>query len=317
MFSTTSTAGSHPDAETLAAFAEGRIQDPGRRRAVIEHVADCGACGETVADAMAFLAESEESGDDADVVPIRATAPPAGDARRGGRIPAWAWTMAAVLSLIVLGVAALLFGPQDRMHRHGDLLAAGSAELLTPLNDAQRKAAAAAIRPPDDALGFNAPSPEARAFDLGVRLVDARAALATDDPTVRDTAFAALADRTVDLPALSDTVDGLEAPDSQKAAVLIDLEDRLEDLPESEVPAFSLALGRFVEAARLAAAAGGAAFFEQEAFGRTLTDLRQHRLSEETRERLERMPAPGETPSPERLAEIERLLGEVVDRESR
>lgn len=323
MHSNPAPTGSHPDAETLAVFAEGRLDDLQRRRQVIEHLADCVSCSEAVADAMAFLREAEGEDDEAEVVPLRRTTPPGtADGRRGGRIPAWAWTMAAILTLMLLGAGALLFGPQDRMHRHGDLLVADSTELLAPWSDAQRSAAAGILRPEDGALGFS-DSPEARGFALGVRLTDARVvsmaagASMAADATVRSAAFARLAEGLVDLPGFSDAVDGLEDSNSPFDSLLDEIEDRLADVPEERLPAFSLAFGRFVEATRLAAAVGATEFFAQEAFARTLADLRQHRLSPEVRKRLEALPTGDGEITSARFEQVERSLAEIIEIEGR
>lgn len=267
----------HPDDETLAAFVDGTLSER-RRWEVTEHMASCEDCYEIFTETARFLNEHAEHAQEEDPQP--ATVVPF--TRRGVQMPARSWFAAAAVLLLALAGAWLVLrgGPAGPV----DPLRATSGELLALLDDEVRETAADHVwEERSDAFSFSAPSSDALAFSLGVHLVDAQAALEAGDDEAARQSLDRLAEILMDDPDTDLSGAASDLARNPRLADLAALERRL----EGEVPARRLALGRFVETARLAAAAGSEEFFArpevQEAFER----IANSDLSEPARRELE------------------------------
>lgn len=246
----------HPDDETLAAYVDGTLSPP-QREDVTQHLASCEDCYEIFAETARFLHEQDADSKSGDVVPFR---------RRGVQMPARSWiAVAAVLLVALLGAWLLLRGGSGPT----DPLQASSGELLALLDAEARNSITPHLwRERASGSAFSNSLLDPLAFSVGVHLVDAQAALETGDDETTRKALEALALILAESPDvdLSGAVSDLgRAP---KRTDLEDLESRL----AGELPAGPLARGRFVETARLAAAAGSEEFFQrpevQDAFER-------------------------------------------------
>ena len=285
----------HPDDETLAAFVDGTLPEP-RRREVTEHLASCEDCYEIFAETARFLGEHPEHAREKDPQPARVIP----FTRRGLRMPARAWIAAAAVLLVALAGAWLVLqgGPAGPV----DPLGATSGELLALLDGQDRKAVAGHLWSEEaDALAFS-PSRESQAFSLGVHLVDARAALETGDDEAARRSLEALAEILLDSPDTDLSGAASDLADNPQLADLDALERRL----AGEVPADRLALGRFVETARLAAAAGSEAFFTRPEVQEALVRAGEGDLGDSSRRKLETARTAGH------LEEVETALADLI-----
>lgn len=266
----------HPDDETLAAFVDGTLPEP-RRREVTEHLASCEDCYEIFAETARFLGEHPEHAREKDPQPARVIP----FTRRGLRMPARSWVAAAAALLIVLAGAWLMLqgGPAEPI----DPLASSSGELLALLDGPGREAAVEHLWSEESgALAFS-PSPDAQAFSLGVHLVDAQAALETGNDEAAKRALDALAEILLDSPDTELSGAASDLAQNPRLADLAALERRL----AGEVPADRLALGRFVETARLAAAAGSEPFFARPEVQEAFTRAGEGDLGDSSRRKLD------------------------------
>ncbi len=260
----------HPDDETLAAYVDGTLPR-GRRREVTVHLASCEDCYEVFTETARFLRDEDQK--PATVVPFT---------RRGVQMPARSWFAAAAVLLLALVGAWLVLrgGPAGPV----DPLGATSGELLALLGDETRERAAEHVwEERSDAFSFSAPSSNALAFSLGVHLVDARAALEAGDDEAARRSLDRLAEVLLDGPDTDLSGAASDLARDPRLAGLATLERRL----EGEVPASRLALGRFVETARLAAAAGSQDFFTRPEVQVTFERIANSDLSEPARRELE------------------------------
>lgn len=289
----------HPDEETLAAFVDGALPAPKRRR-VTEHLASCEDCYEVFAETARFLDEHaqhrKKPASPGRVVPFD---------RRGLRLPARAWIAAAAVLVVALVGAWLVLrgGPTGPI----DPLRATSEEIVTLLNEETREAAVEHLwDETSDALAFSRPSPEARAFSLGVHLVDAQAALEAGDEEAARRSLEAVAEILLDAPATDLSGAASDLVREPKLSDLAALERRL----AGEVPVHRLRQGRLVETARLAAAAGSEEFFARPEVQEAFEEMRRQDFSEPARRELERsLTATDPEVMEEALADVIRLEG--------
>lgn len=152
-----------PEIETLAAFVDGRLESA-ELSAVVEHLADCDACRELVAECRALVGELGPAGVEAPagVQPLRRFA------------PRWVWGLAAVLAVASVGL--------------GYFLMAKAPAVDAVLADFGRRGEAARLpadwtdaRWPVMRGEHSAVTERALAFRLGVRWADLALALGLGD----------------------------------------------------------------------------------------------------------------------------------------
>lgn len=269
-----------PDLEDLAAFADGRLA-AGRRAAVVEHLASCEGCYEVYAETLRVseeLAAVEDEPANDELAPVVVHP----------RSFRWAWPAAAALAaaaaiVLVLRlpdflstsrtsgelVAAAGIGPESRLGNEWDVH--GWTETRGSTNPYGRL------------------SPEERWFRIGVRVVDLRGALAIGG---RDVASGIVAQIVLLL-------------ESEEFAIQNILYEPMREALESDAPTESLIemgsqaeehlfpenaayfeLGKWVEAARLAAIAGEARYFESREFRGFLRRLPREELPASVVEKL-------------------------------
>ena len=145
-------------------------------------------------------------------------------------------------------------------------------------------------------------------FQLGVRLVDAQAALAGGSEEAQVEALeelAVLLNRMGDTDLSGAADDLLRAPTPESLGAL---ERRL----ATEVPTVPMAFGRFAEASRLAAAAGAQDFFAREETLRALEEFLAADRLVLVRDELEGIRTMIQGDGVRDLAELERLWGGVI-----
>lgn len=262
----------HPDAETLAAFVDGRLSGAERNR-VVEHLAACDRCHEVVTDTVHLLrdpalAEDEEEDISPAVTPGKVLRPPAGRFRR-------ALPLAAALAAAAL-VALLVWTPAGEWILNPLFPTAGTVADLTnplPLDDATRTAVGTVERHwptylgPDDGMTHAA----ATAFRLGVRNAELGVALAADAGSVGEYTREVLS--LLAEVEFSAHIASLYEPGPTPAR-LAEADGKLAELLGRDTPWY--ALGRWAGVARLAADTGHTGWFARPAPRRTLRSLRRN-----------------------------------------
>lgn len=297
------TAGTHPELETVAAFVDGRLSAEARRR-MVEHLATCDDCQELVSETVLLLREPDAD-DDRDADP-EADGDEAGEAPpRSGRllVPPPGRFRRALPLIAALGAAAclvmLLWTPAgDWILGRGEGVRAAKLVAALPTGrTALRERLAQGVDEHGwpQVLGGVPPATPAQeaTFRLGVRLVELDAALRSGDT---ETARIVLA-------RIDALLEGLEMPpglaryyvgpdgiaDGLSSGMplpeLLDRSDQADDLltPDPRhgpgpIDATYLALGKWAEAAQLAAAAGDVDWFGETAPRRQLAQLRRAEL---------------------------------------
>ena len=225
-----------PSAETLSAYLRGTLSSA-ERAAVEKHVAACEDCFEQLAAAAAFRVEEEGSAAIADL--------------SAARRPRRSWYVAIAAAVVALAVWGVVRQRATTVGAGGEMLA-----LADGLGDVSqlRAAAAQAWTGGGGGLAFGGGLPaRKRAFRLGVHLLDARVALAAEDPERWDDALDRIAalvpqgDATTALERLRAQANG-EGGRSGRA-------DGLERLTAASrrLDAQAFDLGAWAEAGRLAA----------------------------------------------------------------
>ena len=295
----------HPSPEVLAAFVDGRLAGDARAE-VVAHLDRCRDCYEVFAGTLRFQRQEEPRG--------RVLRP----ARFGA--PRWVWWTAAAAAVLVVAIVVPvawedlgLGGTDDE----GEVLLA-TAELASALGSAGAACSADASGLLAGGFAFaGGTGPQEAALRAGVRLMDLAAAARGRELDGAGEALEGLARLLADAGldrALEDDLDAArEALAEADALALERAVGRLEDGAEGALDPFHLALGKWAEAGRLAAASGENALFRSAPFVGFLEALGERDLPEpwaEAVRRVEELTA-GE-PGPGELRALERTLGRLI-----
>jgi hypothetical protein len=305
-----------PGSEVLAAFLDGRLSGEERRR-VVEHLDACEDCYAVFSEAVRFQGEEE----------------PRGRVVRSERFGTrrWVWTSvaAAAVLLVLVAVPLLRMSPQRPVVATlpGGGEAASASEALAARIEPQEGGFPADAAPwpgwgDERGLGFaGAALPPTRAsFRAGVRLVDLRMAIRGENPRAARAALDGL-ERTLEAAGAAAAVrDELTAASEAAAAAdfaaLAEAANEIEDRAARLLDPHLLSFGAWVEAGRLAATLGDAAYFASPAFLATLAEVPRAALPEAAAEPLAQIEAltggATEPPSPERLAELRTQLTRLL-----
>ena len=303
---TSSTAGRHPELETVAAFVDGRLAGDERRR-MVEHLASCDDCQELVTETVLLLrepaaADGRDADDPADddeesgkspPASGRLLVPPPGRFRRA--LPLIAALTAAA------GIALLLWTPAgDWILRRDDRVV--PVEDLTSALPTDQPALQQALSDGIDGHGWPTPlgdtppaTPEQEAtFQLGVRLSELDAALRAGDGRSAKTLTYRIESllRSLELPPAlaryytgpSSIGEGLEAGATSEGLLHLSAEADSSLAPDPRdggagfVDATYFALGKWAAAAQLAVAAGDLDWFDEPGPRRQLRQLRRAEL---------------------------------------
>jgi hypothetical protein len=236
-----------PNAETLAAYGDGKLS-PAERREVEKHLAACEDCFELFAGSAAFrLGDAESS--------------PVIELSQRQRAPRRWWRAAVAAAVVATGVWVLVPRQLGKPTAPAEVLA--FAERLGG-TDELRDAAAHSWRG-GVGVGFSGPSGAKRAFRLGVHLFDARVALVAHDA---DHWLTALDEANLLVASGSESariLDGLRGGDGARggsAANRKDLDQLVRLVREPAPEAFDF--GAWAEAGRLAALGGRGTFLNSE-----------------------------------------------------
>jgi hypothetical protein len=295
----------HPSPEALAAFVDGRLSgDP--RAQVMAHLDRCRDCYEVFAETVRFQGAEE----------------PRGRVVRSSRFgaPQWVWWTAAAAAVLVVAIVApviwedLGLGGTDG---EGEVLLS-SAELAATLGSAGPASSADASGLLAGGFAFaGGAGPREAAFRAGVRLMDLAAAARGLELDGAGEALEGLARLLADAGldrVLEDDLDAArEAVAEADALALERAVGRLEAGAEGALDPFHLALGKWAEAGRLAAASGETALFRSPAFVGFLEALGKRDLQEPSAEAVRRVEelAAGEL-GPAELRALERTLGGLI-----
>lgn len=255
-----------PSLEDLAAFLEGRLSGDKRAR-IVAHLADCPDCYEIFAEAARFELSEEGKVEDPDPpAVIEVPREPMEDPPAGKVIPfpsrpvfRWVSSIAAVLAMVALGIP--LYKQYYTMPQ------INSAELVTPA--VSEKAAEDpfwsdfAERGSGDDAGSSTIPHEVL---LGAHALNLRLSLSRDDQDRALNDLAGINDHIGKIGLLPDQTEAYlriqtQIADGKPARQFLREADRIEaTLPVEEDPYF--ALGKWVEAGRLAALAENPEFFQ-------------------------------------------------------
>lgn len=295
----------HPSPAALAAFVDGRLVGEARTE-VVAHLDRCRDCYEVFAGTVRFQRQEEPQG--------RVLRP----ARFGA--PQWMWWAAAAAAVLVVAIVVpvvwedLGLGGADG---EGEVMPA-TAELASALGPGGPGTAATPWPGWPGGHSFMGDlGGEAVAFRVGVRLMDLAAAARSErfeeaGPVLRDLdrllAGSAGADALEeDLDRVRQALEGGDARGLERAVA------RLETNAEGVFDPFRLALGKWAEAGRLAAASGEAELFRSPAFTGLLETLGERELAEAAAVyRIEELTR--QDPGPEELDELERTFGRLIGR---
>lgn len=303
-----------PDLEMLAAFVDGRLEGH-ERAAMVEHLADCAACGEIYAETVALqdaVEAPEEFSEEARVETAEDADDEPKDEASGAKVlthPRFWRRVAPLAAAATVLLAAGLWllrapSPGDFAALEGVLSATAPAPSWTePFRSGDVRG--------EIPVGL---TPEARAFRLGVRAVDLHAALVWNEADRMESLASEMRDLLEDVDpgyaaVYTQLARGEATPDERLATsrqLTADLAAGL--LPVDPDP---FELGRFVETARLAAASGDRQHFGR-AFRRRLDRFRGGDLPPETAELLARVAAT--TRGEPDLAATAKALDELVHR---
>jgi hypothetical protein len=295
----------HPSPEVLAAFVDGRL-DGDARAEVVAHLDRCRDCYEVFAGTVRFQRQEEPRG--RVLRPVRFGA------------PQWVWwTAAAAAVLVVAIVVPVVWEDLGLGGREGEgevLLA--SAELALALAPGGPGTAAAPWAGWPGGLSFmGEPGGEAVALRVGVRLMDLAAAARSErldgaGPVLQDLERLLAASAGAD--ALEEDLDRVrKALEDGDARGLERAVARLETSAEGVLDPLHLALGKWAEAGRLAAAAGEATLFRTPVFAGFLETLDSRELDAPAAEALDRIEElTRQDPGPKELEELERIFGQWI-----
>jgi hypothetical protein len=295
----------HPSPEVLASFVDGRLAGDARAE-VVAHLDRCRDCYELFAETVRF--QGEEA--------------PRGRVLRSARFgaPPWVWWTAAAAAVLVVAIVVpvvwedLGLGGRDG---EGAVLLA-TADLASALGPGGPGTAAAPWPGWPGGLTFmGEPGGESVALRVGVRLMDLTAAARSErlDGTglvlrvlERLLAGAAGAD------ALEEDLDrvrqALEDGDARKLERAV---TRLETSAEGVLDPLHLALGKWAEAGRLAAASGEATLFRTPVFAVFLETLGKEELAEPAAAALDRIEElTRQDPGPGELDELEAAFRRLI-----
>lgn len=267
--STSPPVGPCPDAETICALIEGTL--PAAERAQVEeHLASCESCYQAYASAIHFLVEEQsvlsEQGKDATVTPFR-PAEKTSSPTRGPHLLRWAAVLAvaATSSLWLLG--------QQSLPSQGALVAEFEGE----------KSLASKLWTPDGNRGGGSEteSPEAtqQAFQTGALAFDLELAVdhgAADRAAAYARELAALirGERYANADSIAGRLENLakelEAPDADLAKLAPQVRALAKDIEELRSDNTAFALGRLIEAGRIAASLADAEFLAKRKHRRAL-----------------------------------------------
>lgn len=304
----------HPDAETLAAFVDGRLTGTARER-MVAHLADCTECHEMLVDVVAVLGDPAVAGATEPQTVIAAAEGAAGTALRPPvsrfrRVLPVAAAVAAAALLAVLvwsGIARWFFAPAPPPT---------TADLTSPLpvDDALRAATRVVSDYGDAMRGSDTVVSEggARAFLLGVRNAELQLALAGGhDESAAELTFRIqrLLD---DESEISRPIRPLYAPASGEPVRPAEADRRLIEVLGERADWY--ALGRWVAVARVALQSGHLEWFSEPAPGRGLRTSTAAEWPPEVDHRLDRISAlVADGLSQQETPEMDRLLDELVD----
>lgn len=255
--------GGCPDAGELAAFIDGRLAGAERAR-VVEHLAACERCY-AVFSAVGDFQEEEREGD-------AAAGPPLSFTGRRSRFPAAAAWAAAAGLILALGAAWLVASrwSSGRVSSH-QLIAALDAAPAALAGDLWQGPVYRSPLAPELELAQ-------RDFLLGVHLVDLRIALAAGDAEAAERVLAQIDNVIGGDFFFFDEGSGFYGQAREQieqgrppAELLAGAAAQERDL--DELLGVELALGKWTEAARLAAASGDAPYLEGRRGGRLLSRL--------------------------------------------
>lgn len=294
----------HPSPAVLAAFVDGRLSgDP--RAEVVAHLDRCRDCYDVFAETVRFQREEAPRG--------RVLRP----ARFGA--PQWLWWTAAAAAVLVVAIVVpvvwedLGLGGRDG---EGEVRLA-SAELASALEAGGAGIATAAWEEWPEGLGFAGLGRETVSVRVGVRLMDLAAAARSErldgaGPVLRD--LDRLLAGSAGADALEEDLDRVrQALEDGDALGLERAVSRLENSAEGVLDPLHLALGKWAEAGRLAAASGEAELFRSPAFTGFLETLGERELAEPAAAAVYRIEElTRQDPGPEELEELERTFGRWI-----
>lgn len=295
----------HPSPEALAAFVDGRLSGEARSE-MVAHLDRCRDCYDVFSETVRFQGEEE----------------PRGKVLRPSRLgaPQWVWWTAAAAAVLVVAIVVPVvwqaLGP-GRLDGEGEVLLK-TADLASALGSAGAGSSADDSGMLSGRFEFAGRSQTA-ALRVGVRLMDLAAAARGWELDGVDDALTGLASLVAEAEvdgAIEDELDmAREALAAGDARALERAVNRLEAGAEDALDPFYLALGKWAEAGRLAAASGKWGYFSSPGFAGFLKKLGGRELpapeaEAEAVRRVEELTA-GE-PGPEELRELKKIFGQLI-----
>lgn len=266
------------DPERLAALLDGRLS-PAERDEVVRRLGTSAEALEIHADAAAVLRELENEG----MRPPTALPVAAADARpSAGETKAWRWTrsssirLALAAGLVFVAIVPLVMrttgttGPTDTVRTTRAMPAESGTPAVAALSSANGGLPSGWNGQPWSSVrGSEAPiTPAARAVRLGALFTDLELAIRARDSAGTAALAGAAAVLLADLPATGPAASAFRGIAARAADGVADGLTRLAVADAATTPLLdsaALAQGRWLEAARVAAARGDAAFFRNAA----------------------------------------------------
>lgn len=288
------TATTHPDPESLAAFADGRLAGA-ERVTVIEHLARCDDCLDVVAETGAVQEELQEELEDGDASSTSGASTP-NIVLHPSAWTRWAPAAAALAAALVVAVFGAwqmgwLLGPDLSVETLANRLEGSAARLG---DEAWAAHGWPTYRDAGPSTGARTPTPlevKKASFRAGVHAVDLQLALRLGN---RERATAAAEDLVETLRDLPDI--GLLAGSYRHMAVELESEESVQEIARQATAAedrlvglineLYYELGKWAEAGRLAAAAGDRDTLRSHSLRGALEDFRAAGLDEDITARL-------------------------------